>query len=159
MIEVLLYLVDLYLVNLSKKIKQFKKITTTSINNKMEISNKILRELKLQKENRKNENFNCFKNDLDDEYNDIFSEKHYEIYLYLMKLLCISEDDNSFKNPSNYFNFVNFLDKYSSNREYYIDEEIKKYLEEETKSSDDETINDTINDIYYIEKKRYGELL
>ena len=125
----------------------------------MEISNKILRELKLQKENRKNENFNCFKNDLDDEYNDIFSEKHYEIYLYLMKLLCISEDDNSFKNPSNYFNFVNFLDKYSSNREYYIDEEIKKYLEEETKSSDDETINDTINDIYYIEKKRYGELL
>ena len=76
-----------------------------------------------------------------------------------MKLLCISEDDNSFKNPSNYFNFVNFLDKYSSNREYYIDEEIKKYLEEETKSSDDETINDTINDIYYIEKKRYGELL
>lgn len=125
----------------------------------MEISNKILRELKLQKENRKNENFNYFKNDLDDEYNDIFSEKHYEIYLYLMKLLCISEDDNSFKNPSNYFNFVNFLDKYSSNREYYIDEEIKKYLEEETKSSDDETINDTINDIYYIEKKRYGELL
>ena len=46
----------------------------------MEISNKILRELKLQKENRKNENFNYFKNDLDDEYNDIFSEKHYEIY-------------------------------------------------------------------------------
>jgi hypothetical protein len=125
----------------------------------MEISNKTLRELKLQKENRKNEKFNYFKNDLDDEYNDLFAEKHYEIYLYLMKLLSINEDDNSFKNPSNYFNFVNFLDKYSSNREYYIDEEIKKYLEEETKSSDDETINDTINDIYYIEKKRYGELL
>jgi hypothetical protein len=125
----------------------------------MEISNKKLRELKLQKENIKNENFNFFKNDLDDEYNDLFSDDHYEIYLYLMKLLCIHEDDDSFKNPSNYFNFVNFLDKYSSYREYYKDEEIKKCLEEETKSSDDETVNDTINDIYYIEKKRYNEIL
>ena len=125
----------------------------------MEISKKKLREEKLQKENIKNENFNFFKNDLDDEYNDLFSDDHYEIYLYLMKLLCIHEDNDSFKNPSNYFNFVNFLDKYSSYREYYKDEEIKKCLEEETKSSDDETVNDTINDIYYIEKKRYNEIL
>ena len=122
----------------------------------MEISNKKLRELELQKEEEKKETFEEFKNDLDEEYLDLFSDRHYEIYLYLIELLCIDKTEDTYK----YLDFVAFLDKYSSHRHNYMEEEIKKYLDEDENSSQDEGFNNDVNyELYHIEKKRYGELL
>ena len=123
----------------------------------MEISNKKLRELELQKEEEKKETFEEFKKDLDEEYLDLFSDGHYDIFVNLMELLNIHRVDD----PYQYLDFVAFLDKYSSHRHNYMEEEIKKYLdEEENGNQDDELNNDVVNfELYHIEKKRYGELL
>jgi len=122
----------------------------------MELSNKKLKELELQKEEYKKENFEEFKNDLDEEYLDLFSDGHYEIYLYLMELLCIDKSEDTYR----YLDFIAFLDKYSSHRHNYIEEETKKYLDEDENSSQDEGFNNDVNyELYHIEKKRYGELL
>ena len=122
----------------------------------MELSNKKLRELELQKENDKKDNFEEFKNDLDEEYLDLFSDGHYEIYLYLMELLCVDKSED----PYQYLDFIAFLDKYSSHRHNYIEDETKKYLDEEENSSQDDGFNNEVNyELYHIEKKRYGELL
>jgi len=122
----------------------------------MELSNKKLRELELQKENEKKDNFEEFKNDLDEEYLDLFSDGHYEIYLYLMELLCVDKSEDTYQ----YLDFIAFLDKYSSHRHNYIEDEIKKYLDEEENSSQDDGFNNDVNyELYHIEKKRYGELL
>ena len=122
----------------------------------MELSNKKLRELELQKDNEKKENFEDFKKDLDEEYLDLFSDGHYEIYLYLMELLSINKSED----PYQYFDFVAFLDKYSSHRYNYIEDEINKYLDEDQNHSQDEGFNNDMNyELYHIEKKRYGELL
>jgi len=123
----------------------------------MEISNKKLRELELQKEEEKKETFEEFKKDLDEEYLDLFSDGHYEIFKNLMELLSIHRVDD----PYQYLDFVAFLDRYSSHRHNYMEEEIKKYLdEEENGNQDDELNNDDMNfELYHIEKKRYGELL
>ena len=124
----------------------------------MEISNKKLRELELQKEEEKKETFEEFKNDLDEEYLDLFSDRHYEIYLYLIELLCIDKTEDTYK----YLDFVAFLDKYSSHRHNYMEEEIKKYLDDEERENNNqnEGFNDDMNfELYHIEKKRYGELL
>jgi hypothetical protein len=122
----------------------------------MELSNKKLREIELQKEEYKKENFEEFKNDLDEEYLDLFSDGHYEIYLYLMELLCIDKSEDTYQ----YLDFIAFLDKYSSHRHNYIEEETKKYLDEDENSSQDEGFNNDVNyELYHIEKKRYGELL
>ena len=74
-----------------------------------------------------------------------------------MELLSIHRVDD----PYQYLDFVAFLDKYSSHRHNYMEEEIKKYLdEEENGNQDDELNNDVVNfELYHIEKKRYGELL
>jgi hypothetical protein len=121
----------------------------------MEISNKKLKEL--QKEEERKETFEEFKKDLDEEYLDLFADGHYDIYLYLMELLCIDKTDDPYK----YLDFVAFLDKYSSHRHNYMEEEIMKYLDEdEENNSKDEEFNNDINyELYHIEKKRYGELL
>ena len=123
----------------------------------MELSNKKLKVLELQKEEEKKEMFKEFKTDLDEEYLDLFSDGHYDIYLYLMELLNIDKIEE----PLQYLEFVAFLDKYSSHRHNYMEEEIKKYLdEEENGNQDDELNNDVVNfELYHIEKKRYGELL
>ena len=123
----------------------------------MELSNKKLKVLELQKEEFKKETFEEFKTDLDEEYLDLFSDGHYNIYLYLMELLNIDKIED----PYQYLEFVAFLDKYSSHRHNYMEEEIKKYLDEEENSNqDDELNNDVVNyELYHIEKKRYGELL
>ena len=123
----------------------------------MELSNKKLRELELQKEEEKKETFKEFKMDLDEEYLDLFSDGHYDIFVNLMELLSIHRIDD----PYQYLDFVAFLDKYSSHRHNYMEEEIKKYLDEEENSNqDDELNNDVVNyELYHIEKKRYGELL
>ena len=122
----------------------------------MELTTKKLRELELQKENEKKENFEEFKNDLDEEYLDLFSDGHYDIYLYLMELLGIDKSED----PYQYLDFIAFLDKYSSHRHNYIEDEIKKYLDEDQNTSDDDGFNNDINyELYHIEKKRYGELL
>lgn len=123
----------------------------------MELSNKKLKVLELQKEEEKKETFKEFKKDLDEEYLDLFSDGHYDIYLYLMELLNIDKIEEPFQ----YLEFVAFLDKYSSHRHNYMEEEIKKYLDEEENSNqDDELNNDVVNyELYHIEKKRYGELL
>jgi hypothetical protein len=123
----------------------------------MDLSNKKLKELELQKEEEKKETFKEFKKDLDEEYLDLFSDGHYDIYLYLMELLNIDKIED----PYQYLDFVAFLDKYSSHRHNYMEEEIKKYLDEEENSNqDDELNNDVVNyELYHIEKKRYGELL
>jgi len=123
----------------------------------MELSNKKLRELELQKEEEKKETFEEFKKDLDEEYLDLFSDGHYEIFVNLMELLNIHRVDD----PYQYLDFVAFLDKYSSHRHNYMEEEIKKYLDdEENGNQDDEFNNDVVNfELYHIEKKRYGELL
>ena len=123
----------------------------------MELSNKKLRELELQKEEEKKETFEEFKKDLDEEYLDLFSDGHYEIFKNLMELLSIHRVDD----PYQYLDFVAFLDKYSSHRHNYMEEEIKKYLDdEENGNQDDEFNNDVVNfELYHIEKKRYGELL
>ena len=123
----------------------------------MELSNKKLKVLELQKEEFKKETFEEFKTDLDEEYLDLFSDGHYDIYLYLMELLNIDKIED----PYQYLEFVAFLDKYSSHRHNYMEEEIKKYLDEEENSNqDDELNNDVVNyELYHIEKKRYGELL
>lgn len=124
----------------------------------MEISNKKLRELELQKEEEKKETFEEFKKDLDEEYLDLFSDGHYEIFVNLMELLNIHRVDD----PYQYLDFVAFLDKYSSHRHNYMEEEIKKYLDEEERENNNlnEGFNDDINfELYHIEKKRYGELL
>ena len=123
----------------------------------MEISNKKLRELELQKEEEKKEAFEEFKKDLDEEYLDLFSDGHYDIFVNLMELLSI----HRIHDPYQYLDFVAFLDKYSSHRHNYMEEEIKKYLdEEENGNQDDELNNDVVNfELYHIEKKRYGELL
>ena len=122
----------------------------------MEISSKRLKELELQKEEEKKDNFEEFKNDLDEEYLDLFSDGHYYIYLYLMELLSIDKSED----PYQYLDFVAFLDKYSSHRHNYIEDEIKKYLDEDQNTSDDDGFNNDINyELYHIEKKRYGELL
>jgi hypothetical protein len=121
----------------------------------MELSNKKLKEL--QKEEERKETFEEFKKDLDEEYLDLFADGHYDIYLYLMELLCIDKTDDTYK----YLDFVAFLDKYSSHRHNYMEEEIMKYLDEdEENNSKDEEFNNDINyELYHIEKKRYGELL
>ena len=123
----------------------------------MELSNKKLRELELQKEEEKKETYKEFKMDLDEEYLDLFSDGHYDIFVNLMELLSIHRIDD----PYQYLDFVAFLDKYSSHRHNYMEEEIKKYLDEEENSNqDDELNNDVVNyELYHIEKKRYGELL
>ena len=122
----------------------------------MELSNKKLRELELQKEEEKKETFKEFKMDLDEEYLDLFSDGHYDIFVNLMELLSIHRIDD----PYQYLDFVAFLDKYSSHRHNYMEEEIKKYLDEEENSSQDEGFNNDVNyELYHIEKKRYGELL
>ena len=123
----------------------------------MEISNKKLKVLELQKEEEKKETFEEFKKDLDGEYLDLFSDGHYDIFVNLMELLSIHRVDDPYK----YLDFVAFLDKYSSHRHNYMEEEIKKYLdEEENGNQDDELNNDVVNfELYHIEKKRYGELL
>ena len=123
----------------------------------MELSNKKLKVLELQKEEFKKETFEEFKTDLDEEYLDLFSDGHYDIYLYLIELLNIDKIED----PYQYLEFVAFLDKYSSHRHNYMEEEIKKYLDEEENSNqDDELNNDVVNyELYHIEKKRYGELL
>lgn len=123
----------------------------------MELSNKKLKVLELQKEEEKKETFKEFKTDLDEEYLDLFSDGHYDIYLYLMELLNIDKIEE----PLQYLDFIAFLDKYSSHRHNYMEEEIKKYLDEEENSNqDDELNNDVVNyELYHIEKKRYGELL
>ena len=122
----------------------------------MELSNKKLRELELQKDNEKKEHFEDFKKDLDEEYLDLFSDGHHEIYLYLMELIHVDKSEN----PYQYFEFVAFLDKYSSHRYNYIEDEINKYLDEDQNHSQDEGFNnDTNYELYHIEKKRYGELL
>jgi hypothetical protein len=122
----------------------------------MEISNKKLKVLELQKEEEKKETFEEFKKDLDGEYLDLFSDGHYDIFVNLMELLNIHRVDD----PYQYFDFVAFLDKYSSHRHNYMEEEIKKYLDEEENSSQDEGFNNDVNyELYHIEKKRYGELL
>ena len=122
----------------------------------MELTTKKLRELELQKENEKKENFEEFKNDLDEEYLDLFSDGHYDIYLYLMELLGIDKSED----PYQYLDFIAFLDKYSSHRHNYSEDEIKKYLDEDQNTSDDDGFNNDINyELYHIEKKRYGELL
>ena len=122
----------------------------------MELSNKKLRELELQKEEEKKETFKEFKMDLDEEYLDLFSDGHYDIFVNLMELLSIHRIDD----PYQYFDFVAFLDKYSSHRHNYMEEEIKKYLDEEENNSQDEGFNNDVNyELYHIEKKRYGELL
>ena len=122
----------------------------------MELSNKRLKELELQKDNEKKENFEDFKNDLDEEYLDLFSDGHYEIYLHLMELLNVDKSED----PYQYFDFIAFLDKYSSHRHNYIEDEINKYLDEEQINSQDEGFNNDVNyELYHIEKKRYGELL
>ena len=122
----------------------------------MELSNKKLRELELQKEEEKKETYKEFKMDLDEEYLDLFSDGHYDIFVNLMELLNIHRVDDPYK----YLDFVAFLDKYSSHRHNYMEEEIKKYLDEEENSSQDEGFNNDVNyELYHIEKKRYGELL
>jgi hypothetical protein len=123
----------------------------------MELSNKKLKVLELQKEEFKKETFEEFKKDLDEEYLDLFSDGHYDIFVNLMELLNIDKIEE----PLQYLEFVAFLDKYSSHRHNYIEEEIKKYLDEEENSNqDDELNNDVVNyELYHIEKKRYGELL
>jgi hypothetical protein len=122
----------------------------------MELSNKKLRELELQKEEEKKETYKEFKMDLDEEYLDLFSDGHYDIFVNLMELLSIHRIDD----PYQYLDFVAFLDKYSSHRHNYMEEEIKKYLDEEENSSQDEGFNNDVNyELYHIEKKRYGELL
>jgi hypothetical protein len=122
----------------------------------MEISSKRLKELELQKEEEKKETYEEFKNDLDEEYLDLFSDGHYEIYVYLMELLCIDRSEDTYQ----YLDFVAFLDKYSYHRHNYMEEEIKKYLDEDENSSQDEGFNNDVNyELYHIEKKRYGELL
>ena len=122
----------------------------------MELSNKKLRELELQKEEEKKETFKEFKMDLDEEYLDLFSDGHYDIFVNLMELLSIHRVDD----PYQYLDFVAFLDKYSSHRHNYMEEEIKKYLDEEENNSQDEGFNNDVNyELYHIEKKRYGELL
>jgi hypothetical protein len=122
----------------------------------MELSNKKLRELELQKEEEKKETFKEFKMDLDEEYLDLFSDGHYDIFVNLMELLSIHRIDD----PYQYLDFVAFLDKYSSHRHNYMEEEIKKYLDEEENNSQDEGFNNDVNyELYHIEKKRYGELL
>ena len=122
----------------------------------MEISNKKLKVLELQKEEEKKETFEEFKKDLDGEYLDLFSDGHYDIFVNLMELLNIHRVDD----PYQYLDFVAFLDKYSSHRHNYMEEEIKKYLDEEENSSQDEGFNNDVNyELYHIEKKRYGELL
>ena len=122
----------------------------------MELSNKKLKVLELQKEEEKKETFEEFKKDLDGEYLDLFSDGHYDIFVNLMELLNIHRVDD----PYQYFDFVAFLDKYSSHRHNYMEEEIKKYLDEEENSSQDEGFNNDMNyELYHIEKKRYGELL
>ncbi len=123
----------------------------------MEISNKKLKVLELQKEEEKKETFEEFKKDLDEEYLDLFSDGHYDIFVNLMELLSIHRIDD----PYQYLDFVAFLDKYSSHRHNYMEEVIKKYLdEEENGNQDDELNNDVVNfELYHIEKKRYGELL
>ena len=122
----------------------------------MELSNKKLKVLELQKEEEKKETFEEFKKDLDEEYLDLFSDGHYEIYLYLMELLSINKSED----PYQYFDFVAFLDKYSSHRYNYIEDEINKYLDEDQNHSQDEGFNNDMNyELYHIEKKRYGELL
>lgn len=123
----------------------------------MELSNKKLKVLELQKEEEKKETFEEFKKDLDEEYLDLFSDGHYDIFVNLMELLNIDRVDD----PYQYLDFVAFLDKYSSHRHNYMEEEIKKYLDdEENGNPDDEFNNDVVNfELYHIEKKRYGELL
>lgn len=123
----------------------------------MELSNKKLKVLELQKEEFKKETFEEFKKDLDEEYLDLFSDGHYDIFVNLMELLNIDKIEE----PLQYLEFVAFLDKYSSHRHNYMEEEIKKYLDEEENSNqDDELNNDVVNyELYHIEKKRYGELL
>ena len=123
----------------------------------MELSNKKLKVLELQKEEEKKETFEEFKKDLDEEYLDLFSDGHYDIFVNLMELLSIHRVDDPYK----YLDFVAFLDKYSSHRHNYMEEEIKKYLDEEENGNlDDEFNNDVVNfELYHIEKKRYGELL
>ena len=123
----------------------------------MELSNKKLKVLELQKEEFKKETFEEFKKDLDEEYLDLFTDGHYDIFVNLMELLSIHRIDD----PYQYLDFVAFLDKYSSHRHNYMEEEIKKYLdEEERENSQDEGFNNDMNfELYHIEKKRYGELL
>ena len=53
----------------------------------MELSNKKLKVLELQKEEFKKETFEEFKKDLDEEYLDLFSDGHYDIFVNLMELL------------------------------------------------------------------------
>jgi hypothetical protein len=122
----------------------------------MEISNKKLKVLELQNEEEKKETFEEFKKDLDEEYLDLFSDRHYDIFVNLMELLSIHRIDD----PYQYLDFVAFLDKYSSHRHNYMEEEIKKYLDDEENSSQDDGFNNDMNyELYHIEKKRYGELL
>ena len=95
----------------------------------MELSNKKLKEL--QKEEERKETFEEFKKDLDEEYLDLFADGHYDIYLYLMELLCIDKTNDTYK----YLDFVAFLDKYSSHRHNYMEEEIMKYLDEDEENN------------------------
>ena len=133
----------------------------------MKLSNNKLKEIELQYEKEKKDDFDEFKNDLDDMYFDLFSDEHYDIFINLMELLCIHRMDD----PYQYIDFVAFLDKYSYHHHNYREEEINKYLDEEEKEKEkekeketncqDEKFNNDMNiELNHIEKKRYGgELL
>jgi len=103
------------------------------------LTKKRQEELKREKENEKKIYFEKFKEDINEYYFEHFSDDYYDLYLFLSKLL--AERYICTERKYNYQKFVDFVDKYSNHRRVYVDENIEKYLEEESSEDEDDETN------------------
>ena len=100
------------------------------------LTKKQKEEIRKIKEEERRLHFEKYKENLSEYYFEHYSDDIYEIYNLLMDLL--REKYICTEQKYNYQAFVNFVDKYSSHRDEYIEEHIQKYLDEESSEEEDD---------------------
>lgn len=102
-------------------------------------SRKRREELRRQREENRKIHFEKFKEDLDEYYYEHFSDEYYNLYQFLLSKL--KQNYICTEHLYNYNEFVKFVDKYSTHKGEYVEENIREYLEVESSEDDDEDQN------------------
>jgi len=101
------------------------------------LSNKQKKELKKQKEEQKNRDFNDYKKKLNDDYLDLHEADYSDFYDYILEIMDKINLPN--KNDSDFYNkFKDFVIYNSSHKEIFIENEIIKYLDEISEEDNEE---------------------
>lgn len=104
------------------------------------LSRKKKEELRKKKEEEDKIAYENFVSELDDLYDDLFSDEYCDFYRFYLNMLdkkfyCVDNDE--FTNDR----FREFVDKYSNHREDFKEEKIRQYLDYESSEEDDDEDN------------------